>query len=216
MITLAIALEEALGVQTRSLVCLADRDTDIYLGFSHECSYLLFTDYTCIEMYLLEPSVLDKFLQLYVRGLALKAEELIASLVTVLEELFLIRLTNQLLGLGLKHLSFEKACSYSNGAIEFRTEDYIYKYLNSNARLAEMKRFNDTMNDLRLMRRSEAREQVHGHDFLDLFCWYIGEALRDRQSYRSATVSRCLMLCLDHSRLLRYSVFRQLLAVIPN
>ena len=68
VIALALKLNNYFKECLPSVICVADRDFDYLLGVSEfDCDLLLFTDYTSIEMYLFNPSIIQKFLQFITR-----------------------------------------------------------------------------------------------------------------------------------------------------
>src|SRR5215207_1280683 len=62
VITLAHLLQPHLARGSNQVTCVADKDLDIILGVHHPIKNLLFTDYTCIEMYMYTSRHLSKFL----------------------------------------------------------------------------------------------------------------------------------------------------------
>lgn len=102
VIALALDMQSYLSEIPPHLTCIADRDFDWLLGKEYVCELLLFTDYSCLDMYLFNEIVIDNFLRLVVRVPLIKANEVLGRLSKVLEELFFLRATNEVLTLGMK------------------------------------------------------------------------------------------------------------------
>lgn len=198
------------------VVCIADRDFDDLIGSSSiESELLLFTDYTSIEMYLFDSNIIEKFLRLAVRKDDLKAVNIIKNISPILEEIFLFRAANQSLSDGMEWLSSGvKGClkkRRKGDPLEFDS-DFVEKYLNKNKRSSEKIAFLDKVNELRNKNISEIRNKIRGHDFIELFCWYIEPYLPKNKKWFSEPeiVLGTLLCCLDVDYLMEEKLFQDL------
>ncbi|WP_292753912.1 hypothetical protein [Nostoc sp. NMS4] len=67
VIALAIYIHDKFLETPLHITCIVDKDFDWLFGKEYQCDLLLFTDYSCLEMYLFNEVVLDKYLRLAIR-----------------------------------------------------------------------------------------------------------------------------------------------------
>jgi hypothetical protein len=200
------------------VVCIADRDFDDLIGSSSiESELLLFTDYTSIEMYLFDSNIIEKFLRLALRKDDLEAVKIIKNIGPILEEFFLFKAANQSLSYGMKCLESKtlKGCFKKirkGGQLEFNSKDFVDKYLHKNNRNSDKIAFLDKVKELRNKNISEIRNKIRGHDFIELFCWYIEPYLpENKKAFReSEIVLGTLLCCLDVDYLMQEKLFQEL------
>lgn len=172
-------------------------------------------------MYLFNEVVLDKYLRLGLRLSQPKAREILNQVSRVLEDLFLIRATNEALELNMTWLEkFGDCCKLNknNNQIQFELKTFITKYLNSNGNRSQESRFITKLEELRAKELIEIRYKIHGHDFTELLCWYIRHYLRKeiRNSYNSEILAGSLLACIDAEKLAQEGLFQRLLARIDR
>jgi hypothetical protein len=211
LITLAYMLEQGLGNPASKLLCVADKDFDTILKEEHQCGLLVFTDYSCMEMYAFNPPTIGKLIKLLARRSDASVEQLMAQFANVLQELFLIRLTNRILHLNLTAVAWERCCSIVDTTIVLDVKEYIRRYLNSNALLGELERFLSVLEEYRTKLDDDPRYQIQGHDLTDLLAWYIRHGCRVREIGNPKIVERALFTCIDMSLLEREKMFGMLL-----
>lgn len=199
---------------SKNLTCIADRDFDALLNQGNfECESLLFTDYTSMDIYLINEAILEKFFRLVIRVPELTAKDAINNLSHTLEQLFLIRAANQVLELNMEWLGFERCCKVKAGKIYFQAEDFVQRYLNKNSKLPEKEKFISKINELSINDLSDIRHKIRGKDFIELLCLYIKDHLsKIRQKFSDSEVVRGSLLgCLDADLLSQEYLFQQLL-----
>lgn len=216
VIVLALELESRLGQESLQVTCIADRDFDLILNHRHDCNLLLFTDYTSIEMYLFHEWCIDKFFNVYLLSFPSTASYVLSQLSNVLQEVFLIRLANKLLGLKLTWMTFERCCKLSGGGIVFDADDYITRYLNKNNMLERKDEFVYTVNSWRPKLTSNPRHQMHGHDFIELLVWYLKKHGVDSKLSDSKFVEQSLFDCIEIKLLANETLFKRLINRVPR
>ncbi|WP_375504190.1 hypothetical protein [uncultured Nostoc sp.] len=219
VIALALHIHDKLLETPLHITCIADKDFDWLFGKEYQCDLLLFTDYSCLEMYLFNEAVLDKSLRLGLRLSQPKASEILNQVSRVLEDLFLVRATNEALELNMRWLEkFGDCCKFNrnNNQVQFDLKSFITKYLNSNGNRSQESRFITKLEELRAKELIEIRYKIHGHDFTELLCWYIRPYLRKeiRNSYNSEILAGNLLACIDAEKLAQEGLFQRLLARI--
>ncbi|MBD2694962.1 DUF4435 domain-containing protein [Anabaena catenula] len=217
VIALALFLDQ-FSETTPHIICIADKDFDWLFEIHYQCRLLFFTDYSCLEMYLFNEQVLNKLLFLSLRISQLKAENILKELSKVLEDLFLIRATRELLNIDTDMLdNFGKCCNWDKSKIQFQfdLQTYIEKYSNKcSMSLGEKSIFIQTMEELRIKaeKLEDARYKIHGHDFTDVLYLYIKDFLaREIKSYNSEIIARNLLGCVDPEALTQEEMFNNLL-----
>ena len=215
VIALALDMQSQLSALPPHLTCMADKDFDWLFGKEYNCDILLFTDYCSIELYFFNEIILDKFFSLAIGLSQIQAKEALDKLSKVLEDLFLIRATNEALGFNMEWLKeFGNCCKLTGAEIELQSETFIYKYLNKNSKLSQKQLFTDKLQELRTNKIAERRCKIRGHDFIELLCWYIKHYLakNKRQFYDPEIVAVNLLMCIDAEHLGQETMFQRLLA----
>lgn len=216
VITLALELQNQLSKIPSHLTCIADKDFDWLFQKNYECDILLFTDYSSLEMYLFNEKVLDKFMTLALGLSNQPVNEILNNLSKVLEELFLIRATNEALDLNmtwLKEKDLGKCCSVKGTAIDLQTESFIVKYLNKNNQYKNQSIFVTKLQELKTNTITERRCKIRGHDFINVLCWYITNKLaRNKKEFHAPkNVAVNLLLCVEAEELAKEHLFQRLL-----
>lgn len=211
VITLAFLLASRMGEEPLQITCIADRDFDSVLNRQHNCGLLLFTDYTCIEMYSFDERCVDKFLNICTCGFPHLPDYVLRQLSLTLQELFLIRLANKLCGLGLTWVPFRRCCRVRDGEIVFDAEDFINRYLNKNSMQSRKEEFTHTIETCRPRLTNDPRYQINGHDYIDLLAWYLAKNHVDSKLCDSKVVERGLRRCLEFNQLSSELLFKRLL-----
>jgi hypothetical protein len=144
----------------------------------------------------------------------LEAVNIIKNISPLLEEMFLLRATNQSLSYGMEWLSLKALKRFKRpkgGQVEFDSNDFVDKYLN-NRRISDKIAFLDKVNELRNKNISEIRNKIRGHDFIELFCWYIEPYLPNNKKWFSEPeiVFSTLLCCLDVGYLMQEKLFQEL------
>lgn len=212
VIVLAFVLAIHLGEESLQATCIADRDFDLVVNKQHNCGLLLFTDYTGIEMYLFDEKYMDKLLNICIHGFPHSPGYVLEQLKLTLQELFLIRLANKLLGLGFKWMTFERCCKLRDGEIMFDAEDFINRYLNKNNMLFKKEEFANVIESCRPKLTDDPRYQMNGHDYIDLLSWYLAKHGVDKKLCVSKVIERSLFACVEYEQLGNEPLFKLLQA----
>jgi hypothetical protein len=209
LVALARELERELGTEGVSVTCLVDSDFDRVLAYANECTLVLRTDFTSVEMYFYEPRCIHKFLQLVVHGFPKSAVRVLAELQEVLQDLFLIRIASHMLGWGLGLTQFEKLCTLTDAGIDFDRAEYTRRVLVANQRAAQLEQFTFQIEACRQLLTPDRRNQMHGHDFVALLAWYVRSHGKRRVSRE--IIERSLPACTESAWLSDHEMFKELL-----
>ena len=217
VITLALYLQDKFPETTPHVICIADKDFDWLFDITYQCDLLFFTDYSCLEMYLFNETVLNKVLLLSLRISELTAINILNQLSKVLEDLFLIRAAKESLNINIAMLdNFGKCCNWNKAKTEFQfdIETYIDKYLNKCSMRSEKSIFVAKIEELRIKAKEleDIRYKIHGHDFTELLYLYIKDFLRrELKSYNDEILAGTLLVSVDAEELCKETMFQSLL-----
>jgi hypothetical protein len=209
LVVLAREVQRQLG-PIPSLTCLVDSDFDRILGIKESAALLVSTDHACMEMYFYDARSMNKFLKLVVRGFHKTAAEVLLELRGTLQELFLIRVANHLLGWDLRLTQFERLCALTADGIAFNRPEYIRRVLLANARARQLEEFVDRIEICRRRLTADPRDQIHGHDFVALLAWYV--RAHGKHRINRETVENSLPACTESDWLSEAEMFKTLLA----
>jgi len=212
LIALAIGLADALPEGSCCVACVVDADFDRLLAVRHESNVLFMTDYACAEMYAFNEDALSTFFRVVVRRLPPEIGQAIDDLAEVLQEIFLIRLVNHAQRLALRHTSWERCCKVVSGRLRFDPRDYLTRHLNANATALRVADFELALAPYRAALTPDFRNQVNGHDFIQLLCFYVRRVLRSRVGCDPVYVERVLHLCINREHTQQEPLFAALSA----
>lgn len=214
VIALAKELSEQL-VDGRSVTCVADADFDLLLGTVHDCPLLVFSDYACVEMYFFNERVLRKLFAVYLGRPADHVPRMMTDLASVLQRLFIIRLANVTLNLGIEWLTCERQCTKSGDAVDFDEPEYVRRYLQKGSCAAEEDRFNAEIARHAQSLAADPRHQINGHDLCTLLAWYLRQIVNDNRRKKliaEGILERALFACIELDQLDSEPMFRTILA----
>ena len=178
------------------ILCVADRDNEDYLPSGHCNSYLEFTDYTSADLYLWRKRTVQKLISLVLGGFPISANQLMADLVRILQEVFLLRLTNVALGWNMKWIPFEKYV-YISSNITFSFDRFRDAYLKKNSRWHQRTDFDQKLVDIRTRLQEDARRRIRGHDLMDVLYYAVKKLRASRRFHDVETFQGAFTGCLE-------------------
>jgi hypothetical protein len=130
----------------------------------------------------------------------------------VLQELFLVRLANKLLGLDLESMTFQRCCTLNqDNGIAFDAQDYVMRYLNKNGVIHLAGEFVRVIESWRPQLTDDPRYQMHGHDFIQLLAWYMHKQGAPKALVNPTVVERSLFGCVEVEQLANERLFKLLM-----
>jgi hypothetical protein len=213
VVALSLEFERLLQNKTRYLVCLADSDFDFILGRKYKSPYLLYTDYTSIDLYFISKNILEKLLSLGLGKPPSDVNKLLMCLAQVLQEVFLIRAINESLNWNISFTPFTKCCEIKGSYVIFHYQKFIEKSLLKNARFSDVKTFNDTYEQLKKKKTKTFRHTIRALDYFELLGWYISKQIGTRgNKYKDPEVIRAIIYtAADVKSLTKEKLFKALL-----
>jgi hypothetical protein len=208
-IQLAIHIEKTLSLRGK-ILCIVDKDYDDQLGCKVEARDVLYTDFTCLEMYAWDESVLDKYLWIYCNKGGAKGRDLMSALKGALTSIFALRLAAEALKFTPGWFDRAVCVELKGNGIEIDRREYARRLLNKisgtpqlEGFLQEAERFEATFN-------KDERYQIHGHDFLMLLSYYLRKIGVENQYANKEVIARSLPLCHEWMRLRDHHLFAQI------
>ena len=212
VIFLAEYLSENIGREALQFTCVADCDFGRFLDTCVNIPALLYTDYTCMEMYFFDKDTLDRFFQIYCNRSDWPTQIILDSMSLVLQEFFLFRLASEHLEWGMDFLDGIRCVDLRGWDILLDSKDYITRYLGKNSRIKEIEEFRNTVVFYKEKLKSDPRHQMHGHDFVDLLCWLFHQKGLPGELKNKKVVARVLAISTDVNILKEFNMFQALLS----
>ncbi|MBA7495409.1 hypothetical protein ES702_05991 [subsurface metagenome] len=210
-----IALSEELAAHLppgHRIICVADRDYEDYLPSGHTNVFLEFTDYTSADLYLLRQRTLRKLLSLVLGGFPLTLDDIMRQIVTILEQVFLVRLANAALGWNMKWVPFTKYVQI-DGALNFAVDRFTDAYLQKNNRWDERSAFKAKQEELRAQLRGDPRHRIRGHDLMELLHYAVKKLRGARRFGNVETFHGAFTGCIEAQDLRNEDLFQRVLAL---
>ncbi|MEO7859477.1 MAG: DUF4435 domain-containing protein [Nitrospirales bacterium] len=195
--------------------CIVDRDFDAILNRLTGPENLLFTDYSSMEMYFFNNWHLSKLFSLVLGRQIENTQAIQDNIAAILQELFLIRLANHLLGLGFGCMTMTSCCQIKGGKITFDLTEYMKRYMSKNGGYSHRSAFDRKIDECRAVQLPDPRQQMHGHDFLDLLAWYIRKSY-SMQHFNEVSLKSALMASLEASKLTSENLFVSILCRVQS
>lgn len=215
VIALALELEGNLAAGSTRATCVADRDFADLLHEVFAANCLLLTDYACMEMYLYTEIVFDRFVRLYCPECEISAGELLRQVADVGQQLFQLRLVNQLeeFGLNFKEFTLKKFLALRDETISFDRDEYLVRLLHKHNLADFREKFDVGIVEFEARARRDPRHQMNGHDATQICAWYIAQMFNQKQKAIGdpEVVARSLRTCFDYENLAAENLFRVLL-----
>lgn len=212
VITLAFALDSKLSKEkSNQCRCVVDKDFDLFMKNKFNCSILLYTDYNCIEMYVFNELAISKFIDLVLSSFPISAKKLISKFEKVLPILFLFRLTNESLNLGLEWKNFIDNCSINKCDIAFDFDKFLTKFFNNNRlNKSNQENFKKEFEENKKRLTTDIRNQIHKDDFKGLFIKFIRKCGKITDFNKNSKIFP-LMSCVEISEIKDEELFVNLI-----
>lgn len=176
VMALAYVLKERLN-QRLNVACVVDADLERFFEKLRTWEYLLYTDYTSMEMYFLNDACLRKFLKFTCNldeGAVARFKKVMAA---ILPAQFCMRCVIQSLDLCVESPSFTKGLQEKRDLGSFDEEKFVEKFIQSNSLMHRSEEIRQQFRKIRQRTRGDVRHCCNGHDFVSLlfeFSWIEG------------------------------------------
>ncbi len=214
IVRLSEELEKRFNKSLKHISCIADKDSDYFFDKLISNNYLLYTDYSCIEMYLLNVKCLSIFFKNILHGFPIPASKVIREISRPLEEIFFIRLALSQKQ-ELKNEAFVTDIKKSmlidkvNGTIQFDANAHLLKILQNMQLGKKSSEYIKSIEELKIKKTNDVRNEARGHDFIRILFLYV-DKVKNNISLTEQTLERSLFQCLDYSELNTNQLFIEL------
>jgi len=217
VVALSLELERLLPGEDLRVLCIADSDFAFLLGGWRNSRYLLYTDYTSVDLYFFCEHSLEKCLKVGIGRLLLDTSTWLTNLEGVLQKVFCVRAANEKLGWGIHWpTQFTRCCGIEEHLVKFDCTEFVRRYLSQGDRLRDMEAFNEVCQQLKSIEVKDPRQRIHGDDYLELVGWHISRLVgRGGHKYRDTGVVRAMIRsAIDVNSLAKEELFKKLLKYI--
>ena len=173
LIALCLEIEKRMGRDSRNLTGIIDSDADCLFGATCNCSLVLRSDFSCLEMYLLDERCLGKMLKLSFPKVQISPAQVIAQLAPILRDLFLTRAANQKLALGAKWIDFGSFVDVQRCKLSLRLAEFHRSFLQNSGLWHRRTDLGRVIDVLRTLLPGDPRHESNGHDALCLLGYFL-------------------------------------------
>ncbi len=172
---MALALELDAAVEDASCKCLVDSDLDLWITSTLTTPYLVRTKFTSLDLYFFTEELLKRLLLTVGKAKIHDWTQFFESAVSVLKDLYALKLADCELGLCLRWTNWEKCLEKKSSSIEIDVVDYATRVLLANKRGRDAEAFIKSFRDWRGKLTIDPRLCIRGHDFVEIVSWAIGK-----------------------------------------
>ena len=217
VIALSLELDRHFPETLSHVRCIADSDFDYVLSSRLTSNHLLYTDYTSVDLYTYNRGLFVKVLVLGFNFPSGEIDSLVASMNAVLQELFVIRASNQSLNWGMPLNSITRRCSVEGYTVKFDRDGFVASTLNSAVRMDQKEEFETVCKRLAAVPVDDPRRVIHGEDYLELLGWYLRRRFNwDGYRREKRSILRAIRPAIETSMLSEEPLFVQLGEIYPH
>jgi hypothetical protein len=191
---IALATELS-NIQPKSIVILIDKDLDPWINSVYEIENLEYTEYSCLEISLIDESLLREILLNIANCKIPNWNTFLSSFYQSLKIFNLIRLTSRKLFLHLKWIDPRKNLHIHQDLVIFEHLEYIKKLLIHNSKSSSSKEFIDTFGILlnENLNNMNFKYLVRGHDLIYLLA-FVTKTMHGIKEFQSDQALKRLLL----------------------
>lgn len=200
------------GANLKNVTCVVDRDFDTIDDNFIKNSYLLYTDFANLEMYFFNHECLNKFLRLGLKNFPLSSKEIMASLETILIDIYAFRYARDEINKSYQLPALDKTFKVSNGKIQYDPNEFLNKFINKNACKNQQKEFQEKILLVKNkhLELKESRYFMHGKDFIELF-FNLVRKIKNPYNFNLKTFTRSIIITIEIELLKTFKLFSELL-----
>lgn len=147
---------------------VVDKDILPYTRFIPTIPNLLFTDFSCIEMYYNNEYIINKILKIGYNKEVSNIENLLNDVSIHLQKIFAFRICEKKELLSLRKLDYKKFITVKDNKLGFNFDNYLIETLNSNGMRGKYDNINcEIVEILETLKDENILNTVHGHDFVE-------------------------------------------------
>ena len=175
VITLALELDRRFPERSGHIRCIADSDLDFIEDEGIASNHLLYTDYTCIEMYSCNTLIWTKAFGLGFGYSWADVSNLMETMIPVWDMTFLVRAAYTQLGWPWCFAPLAEFCRVKKKAVIFNDAKFIERSLRDAERIAQWAQLLGVIQELKTRNIDDPRKKIHKDDYLELLGWYLNK-----------------------------------------
>lgn len=213
-----IALAKLLSARLRSIStnvsCLIDADLDRLFDNLIEERHLIYTDFTCLEMYCLNDATMRKFLTLACNLKNENVEEFLQIVTQIVPSQFCVRGVNEKLELAAITPALEKGLIDKRRLGTFDSAKYVRAFIEVNKMHPKAEEIKASFDELFAKLPDDVRHKCQGHDFVESLFEYVARAGSMKLQNKGTDVTlfggRLLASVLDSAHVFSEPLFKRI------
>ena len=201
---------EKVSMPAGKILCIADRDFDDWIGPPPNFRDLVLTDYTCMDAYVWNCTVMRRFLTIYCNRPSWQPNQFMAALREPLKSMFAIRLAARSLGMHLTWLDRPRCVSLSGWKISFDVREFVSRLLHRNSATGDFDLFWARVERFRVARVEDARRVIHADDLVLLTAYLLKRKGVTKVATDRRTVKRVMATCVTVDDIQHEVLFRRI------
>ena len=191
-------------------LCIIDADFSLHSDDLPKISHLIWTEFPCMDAYLVNPKTLEKFFRLVCNRPSWSTEKALSNLLRVTRTLFYFRFADKALDLQMAWPNKISLMSIDNWEISFDSDEFRTRWLSSNALLAKVADFDGMVQTLRAKHSGEVDLEFNGHDFFRVFSWALRNSGMSTSKASIETVKNSLLMALETGEVRKLNLFKSI------
>lgn len=191
-----------------SVKCVVDRDFDGILSEFEDNAYIQYTDFCCMESYVICKKHIDKLLQFGIKNFPFESQNVIIEISKVLSGLFLMRMINKKFGFNFRFPKIENNMLVirTSGVCNFDFKSYLETFINVNKINGQRSEILTFVDNITQKFDKDIRFQMNGHDFIEVLFNYINK-IKNTPNFRLENFEQTLYLSIQPNYLDEYHLF---------
>ena len=212
---IALAKELCTNVPNAKILCVVDKDYDGYFQHpDYKEPNLVFTDYNSLDLYWLTKKIWKKIMLLSFGYSEKESSVVFSHLVSILQDVFLMRLTNESLKLGLTLDGFCKPKYINLDTFEFNINSFLNSVLTTAGKAPYYDTFLEKMEFFKNKFSSDTGNNIRGHDFFALLYYYLKKKKQHIKIGDANSFQVVFMGCIELQDLMCTVLFRRISELI--
>jgi Protein of unknown function (DUF4435) len=191
---IALSRELASLPASTRVLCLVDRDLDHWFNNVENSARLRWSSFCSIECHFLSPETIHDVLITTSRARIVNFESFVSSFLSILRQLYALRLADRELGLNLKWVALRKYLASNSNTITLDLSKYTQAVLNASSATKSKTQFIAATVAWQQKLDCDIRLASRGHDYTELLAWAVIEFDGHREFATPGAIERLFVL----------------------